>query len=261
MHTMQAPETLTTAEGTAAFFARGTVTASAHFSVDADSVVQCVREADTAYHAPPNRYSIGIELAGFAEQNMSDWSDAYSVRMLDRAARLVSELCARHGVPLRWLSITDLQAGRRGVTSHGNVAKAFGQSNHWDPGPAFPVDAFLAKVARVVTALSADEEGAIVVPPPSPPVTLSGGRKMRQLVPIGPLDADGRGWLQTSVDFAAFEAVTVNAQDPGPRTEGGAGAYGPAVNAAACDHGGKTRVVVQGGQPGTVIAVYVTASV
>ena len=37
-------------------------------------------------------------------------------------------------------------AGRRGLTGHAEVSRAFGQSDHWDPGDGFPVEAFVDRV-------------------------------------------------------------------------------------------------------------------
>lgn len=253
IHAMQAPEKVTTAEAVANYFARGTVVASCHYCVDSDSIVQCVHEADTAFHAPPNRYSIGIELAGYAEQTGAEWADDFSTRMLNRAAILAAGICVRHGIPPVWLSVADLKAGRKGITSHANISKAFGQTHHWDPGPNFPVDYFIAQVRRTMFAQSITE-GAIVTPPP-PPVKLVGGKKMRQLIPVGPLDGQGNGWMPTDIPFDRWESATPNAVDPQT-----AGKYGPKVIASVCDHGGKVRVVVQGGEPRTTVGVYVVFS-
>jgi hypothetical protein len=46
------------------------------------------------------------------------------------------------------LSADDLLAGRRGLTGHAQVSAAFRKSDHWDPGPGFPVESFLDRVRR-----------------------------------------------------------------------------------------------------------------
>ena len=61
---------------------------------------------------------------------------------------LVADVCRRRRIPVRWLSADDLLVGRRGVTGHAEVSKAYGKSDHWDPGPAFPVERFLDQVRR-----------------------------------------------------------------------------------------------------------------
>lgn len=149
VHTMEVAETAGAAEAVASWFADPSAQVSAHYCVDADSVVQCVREEDIAWHARGgNEHTIGVELAGRAGQGPAGWDDAYSRAVLERAARLVARILVRHGIPLRWLSSEDLRSGRRGITGHVAVSEAFRRSDHWDPGPAFPVQRFLRLVRR-----------------------------------------------------------------------------------------------------------------
>ena len=53
---------------------------------------------------------------------------------------------ATHPDPM--LTADDLLAGRRGITGHAEVSKAYRKSDHWDPGPGFPVESFLDRVRR-----------------------------------------------------------------------------------------------------------------
>lgn len=148
-HTMEYPERPESAEWCASYFAGPKAPrASAHYMVDADSVIQGVRDKDVAWAAPgANHNGIQIEHAGYAAQGAKGWGDDYSKRMVVRSARLAARLCRKHGIPARWLSVADLKAGRRGITSHANVSLAFKRSSHTDPGPDFPVAGYL-KVVR-----------------------------------------------------------------------------------------------------------------
>ena len=147
MHTMEIAERKDAAEICARWFAAPASRVSAHYCVDANSVVQCVRESDIAWHARGgNTTSIGVELAGFARQTRKDWADAYSTAVLRRASSLVADVCRRRGIPVRWLAAADLVAGRHGITGHADVSEAYGKSDHWDPGPGFPVERLLALV-------------------------------------------------------------------------------------------------------------------
>lgn len=149
MHTMEIAERPDAAMICARWFRTRVSRVSAHYCVDAGMVVQCVREEDIAWHARGgNADSVGIELAGFARQTRQGWADAYSTRVLVRAARLVGEVCWRRHVPVRWLTAADLRAGRRGITGHAQVSETFRKSDHWDPGPGFPVESFLDRVRR-----------------------------------------------------------------------------------------------------------------
>ncbi len=160
VHTMEAAERMDTAEAVARWFARPETQVSAHYCVDADSVVQCVSEQDIAWHARGgNDRSIGIELAGYAGQGPKGWDDDYSWAVLERAASLAAEICRRHRIPVRRLRAADLVAGSRGLAGHVDVSEAFGRSTHWDPGPAFPWRRFL-RLTRLAARSDVVERGA-----------------------------------------------------------------------------------------------------
>lgn len=151
-HTMEAPEKGSTAENVAAFFARGDVNASAHYNVDADSIVQSVPERVVAWHAAgANRYGIGVEHAGFARQTADEWADLYSSAMLARSAALVALLCVRWAIPPVLVDAAGLRSGLRGITTHKACTDAFsGGKGHWDPGPAWPGEAYVERVREAM---------------------------------------------------------------------------------------------------------------
>ncbi len=147
IHTMEIAEREGAAEACAEWFANPESEVSAHYCVDADTTIQCVREEDIAWHARGgNANSIGIELAGFAGQTAREWDDAYSRAVLARGAHLTAEVCARQMVPIRRLRAPDLLAGKGGITGHADVSTAFHRSDHWDPGPDYPWARFLRAV-------------------------------------------------------------------------------------------------------------------
>jgi N-acetyl-anhydromuramyl-L-alanine amidase AmpD len=161
MHTMEIAERPDAAQICARWFASRASEVSAHYCVDAGAVIQCVREKDIAWHARGgNAASIGVELAGFASQTRRDWRDDYSAEVLERAASLVAEICRRRRVPVRWLSADDLRAGRRGLTGHVDVSRAYGKSDHWDPGDGFPVEAFVDRVRALQQAQRQAKRGS-----------------------------------------------------------------------------------------------------
>lgn len=148
LHTMEYPEGTRGAEWCAAFFAESARRASAHFCVDADSVVPGVPLADVAWAAPgSNHNGIQIEIAGYARQTTAEWDDPVSRATLDRVARLLAGLSALLALPLVHLTPVDLLAGRRGITGHAEVSAAYRRSDHTDPGAGFPWLALLALAA------------------------------------------------------------------------------------------------------------------
>jgi N-acetyl-anhydromuramyl-L-alanine amidase AmpD len=152
LHCMEAPESSTTAESCAAYFARGERIASAHYCVDSDSIVQCVPDHCVALAAPgANLVGLQIELAGYARQTAKEWADDYSTRMLWLAAQLVARKCSERGIPAEFVPAARLLGKRpRGITTHHEVSQAYRRSSHHDPGPHFPMAHFLAQVQMVI---------------------------------------------------------------------------------------------------------------
>lgn len=173
IHTMEMDEKGSTAENCAQWFRNPAARVSAHYCVDADSIVQCVRDQDVGWHAPgANHDGIGIEHAGRAKQTGRDWSDPYSTAMLERSAQLVADLCTKYEIPVTWLYAADLVAGKRGITTHDAVSKAFKRGSHWDPGTGFPVEKYL-RMVRARLGKPAAAEPAAAQPKPlkdEPPV-------------------------------------------------------------------------------------------
>jgi N-acetyl-anhydromuramyl-L-alanine amidase AmpD len=174
IHTMEAPEKPDTAENVAKWFAGSTAPqASAHYCIDNNSIVQSVHDKDVAWHAPgANSNGLGFEHAGRAAQSAADWSDAYSDKMLRISAELVADKCREYGIPAVWLREADLKAGRRGITGHAQVSRAFKRSTHTDPGTSFPIERYLGYIKEHLggSASAHDAVGhphAVKAPPPT----------------------------------------------------------------------------------------------
>lgn len=154
IHSMEAAEKSTTAEGCAQVFKRGTRQASAHRCVDNDSIVECVHLDRYAYGAGGgigsrriNDCAIHWEHAGYARQTAADWADAYSTAMLKLSAADTADVARTLHIQPVFRTIADLRAGQwNGFTDHATIEKAFPSTGHWDPGPNFPWDSYLAQV-------------------------------------------------------------------------------------------------------------------
>lgn len=136
----------------AAMFARpfppGQKKRSAHYVVDADSCTQCVEDLRTAWHCghTGNAMGIGIELCGKAAQSRAEWLDASSIATLNIAARLCADLCDKFQIPPVVVNARDLLCGKSGITTHAFIGEAWRETNHYDPGPGFPLGAFVVAV-------------------------------------------------------------------------------------------------------------------
>lgn len=165
-HTMEARESVNTAERVAFWFAGlSAPRASPHICADQNSVVECVKPWNTAWHAPgANADGYGIELAGYARQTRAQWADPASVGAILNAARFVAPLMRRQRIPARWLTDRQLARGRaRGMVTHSQVSRVFRLGDHTDPGPNFP-KRWVAEIMRQHI------KGKAPVPPvPKPP--------------------------------------------------------------------------------------------
>lgn len=161
IHAMQSAEKPRVARACANWFgglAGPAPRASAHFCVDKDEIVQCVQLGDIAWAAPGlNQNGIHVELAGYSEQSEADWADPYSRAMLERAARLCAWLCYDHMIPAQFVTALGILTHIRGITTHAEGTLAFHTpGGHWDPGPGFPRDAFVARVREILITSGCD---------------------------------------------------------------------------------------------------------
>lgn len=129
--------------------AEGSTGGSWHYSTDPVDTFQCSWDSFVCWHAPPNDGSLGVEMADtpgprpaakprsrlwWNLRKVWRWRSRNHRAMLRRTAHLVAHLCLAYDLPLEFLTVAKLRAGRRGWTVHANVSKAFHQSEHWDPG-------------------------------------------------------------------------------------------------------------------------------
>lgn len=152
LHCMESPEAATTAENCARYLATlpdGEEKRSCHYFTDCDSVVQGVAEEHIAWHAPgANRKGIGMEHAGYARLTEANWLDDYGGRMLSLSAPLSAKICKRWSIPPVFVNAGGLLTGRRGITTHAEVTKAWPERGHghMDPGPGWPMDWYIKRV-------------------------------------------------------------------------------------------------------------------
>lgn len=143
------------AEGIASYFKRTSNPASAHYVVDAKTVIQSLYDSWVGYHAPPNEHSLGIEMCcTLANEGKGHWGRRGHQKMLKRTARLTAELCLAYDIPVRHLTVAQLRAGEKGICGHVDVRDAFHETTHWDPGPHFPWDQFIELVRSEVAAIT-----------------------------------------------------------------------------------------------------------
>jgi N-acetyl-anhydromuramyl-L-alanine amidase AmpD len=145
VHCTENPDVAGLARANANIFSRKDARkASFHYVLDNTEVIQCVKDTDVAWHAPgANHNGIGVEIVGKAGQTQSQWADDFSRVALYNAMGLIAYLCRKYAIPPLFVDAENLTK-TRGITRHSDVTKAFPKLGcHWDPGPNFPIEAFI----------------------------------------------------------------------------------------------------------------------
>jgi N-acetyl-anhydromuramyl-L-alanine amidase AmpD len=138
-------------ESGAAYDQRRTDGTSAHYHVDSDSVVHCVRTTDRSHTAlwHGNAFGIHYELAGTV-QTRAQWLDPVSRATIRNAARQAARDMAKWGIPaVRVVGRGVRDPAARGICGHYDWTIGWPEDggDHTDPGPEFPWDVLLADIA------------------------------------------------------------------------------------------------------------------
>lgn len=138
------------AKNIASYFMNSAAKVSSHLVVDeSGSCYRSVADEDLAWHAgPANGRSLGIELVapvGAYKRTRQEWLE--TGKLLDLTADRIARWCSRYGIPAKFVDAEGLKRGEHGITTHAEVTRGLG-GTHVDPGPNFPMDELVARVAR-----------------------------------------------------------------------------------------------------------------
>lgn len=130
---------------------RPDVEASIHVFAGPETLVRSVNTAMAAWHATwANSLSVGYEQTGYAALNRSQWLTDLGKNMIDRLAREMAEDARIYGIPLRWLSDSEVNAIANGNRSIKGLAthRQIDPINRTDPGDGYPYDVLLASIRK-----------------------------------------------------------------------------------------------------------------
>lgn len=122
---------------------------SPHAITDPGETVDTCSESLVGWHCGNgNQVGIGLEVTGYAAWSFDDWTsgDAFAAVRLD--AKRAAEAAKRHGIPIRWLSLSQIRNGERGFCTHADISATLGGTNHTDPGRGFPFAIFMQMVQQ-----------------------------------------------------------------------------------------------------------------
>lgn len=162
VHTIECPLEVGMAKAAADLCARRDEKISAHYFIDPATVIQGVKESDTAYCAPgANHNGIHIEQSGRASLTTAQWHEPKAVAQHQVMAALIADISVRRNIPLGFLYAADLVAqgdAATGVTTHWEVSKAFHKTDHTDPGPYYPLDYVLIEARALLNPPKEDDD-------------------------------------------------------------------------------------------------------
>lgn len=152
------------AKALGSFFQPASRQVSSHAGADRNRVVSYVDDQYAAWTLRNgNQKSINIEIGGFANWSREKWLGEEYGRLV-QAAKWVREKCDKFGIPKKHIGIAGVQANSPGIITHDDYSKATKDGTHWDPGPGFPMDVFIALVnnGKEDDELQNDERNAVI---------------------------------------------------------------------------------------------------
>lgn len=85
-----------------------------------------------------NRIALHVCLVGTSSFTRDEWLGRRA--QLDALRRWVDHCSDQYGIPRRRLVGSAIKTPARGLCGHADISAAYGESDHWDPGPNFPYD-------------------------------------------------------------------------------------------------------------------------
>lgn len=124
---------------------------SYHLVIDRDG--KTVRENDDEFIPwaamfTGNRAGWHISLAGRAAFTREQWLARPS--QLNKLAEVLAAYSKAKNIPLVKLSPAEVKQRKRGVAGHADITAAWGESDHTDPGAAFPYDVVLTRANHLL---------------------------------------------------------------------------------------------------------------
>lgn len=114
---------------------------SSHYYADKKEVIQSLDTDYRAFHAGSvkgNDLAIAWEFCGTARWSRQQWLD--NINWPAVAKQMKKDLAA-HSISPRDLTVSQIKAGNiTGLITHDEMRQAWGGTDHWDPGPGFPMD-------------------------------------------------------------------------------------------------------------------------
>lgn len=129
-------------ENEASYATRRTDDVSSHFYCDKDSVIQSLDTNSRAGHAGNyngNENAVAVEITGGNGLSRQWWIDNVA---WDKLGSVLATVCKAYGIAVRRASVSEMQRNPtvKAFYGHDDMRRAWGGTDHTDPGPNFPWD-------------------------------------------------------------------------------------------------------------------------
>ena len=137
---------------------------SVHYVLGPTVIVPMVPESNISWGAGDvNPAAIHVEFCGRAAFTRAQWTTPDGLSMLKLGGALFADIAGRRGIPLRWLTDSELLAawkglGPGGLTTHDQCRRVIGGTTHHDPGDGFPKDLLLEYATQGDDDMKADDK-------------------------------------------------------------------------------------------------------
>jgi len=137
-----------TANDEASFAKRRTDNVSSHFYADNTRVIQSLDTDSKAGHAGSNngnQHAVAVEITGFNHWSREKWLGNVAWEQL---GAVLAQVCTFYGVAVRRATVQEMRDNPkvRAFYSHDDMRRAWGGTDHTDPGEHFPWDRLLEAV-------------------------------------------------------------------------------------------------------------------
>lgn len=112
--------------------------------------VRMVPDTKQAWGAGPegNRRGLHVCAMGRAAWSRERWLQ--EGKLLERTAQRYAAWNRDYGIPLVKINAADIRNGVRGICGHADISEAFGEVDHWDPGPDFPYNVAIGRAFEIL---------------------------------------------------------------------------------------------------------------
>ena len=148
VHSLEAPPRRGIAYDLAAGWLQSAPVSPQHLT-DPSETVDTLHPGVVGWHCGNgNQKGVGLEVTGYAGWSAAQWLEPEAFAAVRLDAKQGAIVAKHYGIPMRWLSLSQILNGERGFCTHNDISLTLKGTTHWDPGPNFPFAIFMQMVQQ-----------------------------------------------------------------------------------------------------------------